>query len=310
MTTVADVAPLHDLLASLEPGAPLTHGALTVVPLLAPTGPEPDWLTLAEAGEAVTITEVGEGGSVPHLTVTNAGDRPVLLLEGEELLGAKQNRVLNTTVLVAAGATLTIPVSCVEQGRWAWRGRGFASSDAALFATLRARKVARVSASLRRGAGHQADQGEVWREIDGLAAQYGVESPTGAMHDVYESRADEIGKARKALTARPGQIGALVYLCGRWLGLDLLATPGLFERAWPRLCAGYAAEAVGTEPDGAVTLAPERLLKGLARVPTEAAAAVGLGREYRLGSRTAQGAALVVDDRVAHLMAFPVSMRH
>jgi hypothetical protein len=45
---------------------------------------------------------VSEGGSVPHLLFINDAMRPVLLLDGEELVGAKQNRVLNLTVLAAA----------------------------------------------------------------------------------------------------------------------------------------------------------------------------------------------------------------
>ena len=72
------------------------------------------------------ISEIGEAGSVPELTLTSTADRPVLLLDGEELIGAKQNRILNTSVLVAAGATLTLPVSCVEHGRWRYARRDFA----------------------------------------------------------------------------------------------------------------------------------------------------------------------------------------
>jgi transposase len=46
----------------------------------------------------VTVQEVSEGGSVPDLLVENSGDTRVLFLEGEELVGAKQNRILNTSV--------------------------------------------------------------------------------------------------------------------------------------------------------------------------------------------------------------------
>ncbi len=63
---------------------------------------EPEWLTLAEAGERVRITEVGKCGSVPDLRVANLGHLPLLLLDGEQLVGARQNRILNMTVLVAA----------------------------------------------------------------------------------------------------------------------------------------------------------------------------------------------------------------
>ena len=61
-----------------------------------------DHLTLKEAldKDALLISEVSHGGSVPELKVINKGSAPVLLLDGEELSEAKQNRVLNTTILV------------------------------------------------------------------------------------------------------------------------------------------------------------------------------------------------------------------
>jgi hypothetical protein len=137
------------------------------------------------------------------------------------------------------------------------------------------------------------------------AAEREVDSPTGAMRDFYAHHTREMDAARAALAPRPGQVGALVFLSKRWLGLDLLPpAPGLFERAWPRLCAGYAAEAVGRKrrmsaPD------PRAVLEAVAQAPVEEAPAVGLGREHRLAGRALAGAALVVEDTVAHFMAFP-----
>src|SRR5438093_7407745 len=94
MPTVADVEPLQEILQSIEPGAPLVHGALTVIPLLAQSLEEVDWVTLDEAGDDVVVSEAAGGASVPTLQASNAGDRPLLLFDGEELIGAKQNRVL------------------------------------------------------------------------------------------------------------------------------------------------------------------------------------------------------------------------
>ena len=42
---------------SIEPGSPLVHGALTVIPLLTPSSKEVDWVTLEEAGDDVVVTE-------------------------------------------------------------------------------------------------------------------------------------------------------------------------------------------------------------------------------------------------------------
>jgi hypothetical protein len=306
MPHVAEISPIARTLGNILVGEPLRHGALTVVPMLAPMLAEPEWLTLAEAGDRVQVTEVEEAGSVPNLKVANMADRPLLLLDGEELVGAKQNRILNTTVLVAARTETTIPVSCVEQGRWGYRGRHFAPGDASLFASVRQKKAAWVTRSIRAGRGHIADQGGVWDDLASKAAEHSVASPTGAMRDFYQRYEEEMAEARRQLAPVPGQIGSLVYLSGRWAGMDLLAGPSLFERVWPRLCAGYAADAIRRKPSDRLTPSPSAVLRRLSGCPVEAAQAVGLGTEYRLAGPRTAGAALIADDRVAHLMAFPV----
>ena len=98
MPTLAEIVPLQQTLASVLAGEPRRHQALTVVPLMAPMEAEPAWLTLAEAGDRVRITEVSEGGSVPDLRVANLEDLPLLLLAGEQLVGAKQNRILTCPI--------------------------------------------------------------------------------------------------------------------------------------------------------------------------------------------------------------------
>jgi ARG/rhodanese/phosphatase superfamily protein len=305
MPTLHEVPEVAQLLASVLTAEPVIHGALAVIPLLAPNLDDPDWLTLEEAGDRVRITEVSEAGSVPFLKVVNEADQPLLLLDGEELIGAKQNRILNTTVLVAAHAEVTIPVSCVEQGRWGYRGRQFRPGDASLFASIRARNVDRVSQSLRVGRGHMADQGEVWAQLACRASELDVDSPTGAMRDLYASHDRDLTAARQALAAQPGQVGALVYMANRWVGLDVLAGPRLFGRAWPRLCAGYVADAIGRKSEPWLRLDAGAVLSELSGSQAERAPAVGLGDEYRLGSAGVAGATLIAERRVAHLMAFP-----
>ncbi len=93
----------------------------------------------------------------------------------------------------------------------------------------------------------------------------------------------------------------------QWVGLNLLAGPELFGRAWPRLCAGYVADAIGREPEPWQRLDAGLVLEALAKGQAEPAAAVGLGEEYRLGTSGLTGAALLAQGRVAHLMAFPTA---
>jgi hypothetical protein len=146
--------------------------------------------------------------------------RPLLLLDGEQLVGAKQNRILNMTVQVAAQSEVTLPVSCVEQGRWGYRARHSTPSDFSLYARLRAKKSGWVSRSLREGRGHAADQLCVWEALAQKAEAHDVQSPTGAMRDFYACYVPEIARAREALAPVPGQVGAVAYVAGRWAGLS------------------------------------------------------------------------------------------
>jgi hypothetical protein len=79
------------------------------------------------------VTEVTGEGRVPELAFENTSTEKILLVDGDELVGAKQNRILNLTILVGVGQKILIPVSCVEQGRWSYRTRDFRSAGRALF---------------------------------------------------------------------------------------------------------------------------------------------------------------------------------
>ena len=94
---------LSQTLSEIEILPARTLGGLTVFALVAPlraTG-ERSYRTLDEAiaAGAARVTEISHAGSVPELCFVNEGDLPVLLLDGEELSGAKQNRILNLTIL-------------------------------------------------------------------------------------------------------------------------------------------------------------------------------------------------------------------
>ncbi len=111
---------------------PMCCEGISLFPLFSDRGvfPEGDsaFVLAAEAIAAGTciVREVSEEGSVSELLVDNASDTPVLFLEGEVLRGAKQDRVLRSSVLVAGGGHTRVPVCCVERGRWEYAGRRFA----------------------------------------------------------------------------------------------------------------------------------------------------------------------------------------
>lgn len=197
------------LLAALKPGEPYVHYGFGLWPLFAPARPEPAYITLVEALAlpGFRITEVSEGGSVPTLRVVNETPQHVLLFDGEELKGAKQNRILNTSILVAAGASLDVPVSCTERGRWSYDSPQFCASGSLAHAELRKRKSAAVMESLEVSQVHLSNQGEVWSEIESLhyAAKTAdsSKSPGTLSHRSRQGARDTARHARSRLRPPP-----------------------------------------------------------------------------------------------------------
>ena len=233
---------LSALPSRISVGVAQTFRNLVVVPLLDPSSPVAGWLTLDDALErgATEITEVSETGSVPQLKLLNRGDAAVFLLDGEELVGAKQNRILNLSILVPGRTSLEIPVSCVEQGRWSWRSRGFSSADRVIYSKLRRSNAEAVSESLAFSGDRRGDQGKVWDDISSKSVRMSVHSDTGAASALYERYREDLDGFVAGIEAAPGQVGAAFLVNGRFAGLDLLAGPDVLARLLPKLVRSYA----------------------------------------------------------------------
>jgi hypothetical protein len=270
----------------------------------------PEYLTLKQAldDQLLVVTEVSEGGSVPDVRVENKADLPVLLLDGEELAGAKQNRVLNTSILLKEHSTTVIPVSCTEQGRWRYSSKAFADSGTVLAATIRSSKSSSVSASLKRRAGYRSDQSGVWRSIAGLSSRARVTSPSGALRDVYEARRKELDEYIEAFEVSDKQVGLLVFVAGKISGFDILSRPEAFAKLAPKLFKSYALEASLKESGDTWKTSveeAEEFLETAAEAPHTTHDSVGYGTDYRFSTEELVGSALVVDDTVIHTAFFP-----
>jgi len=298
-------------LSALALGEAQTHSNIVVFPLLGPDVGAAPYLTLAEAlaAQCLKVTEVSESGSVPELKVVSNSDRPVLLLDGEELVGAKQNRVLNTTILLKERAETRIPVTCVEQGRWAYASASFAASEAVMSRKVRACKTRSVSESLTAGAHFMSDQSEVWQEVAALQNSAGVASATGAMQDVFQARAADLETCTRIFTPVTGQTGLFVVVDGEVAGFDIVAHADAYGKLRPKLLRSYLIDAL-VEPKPrpadaaqAATVA-QAFLHEAGKSDEKPFASVGYGTDYRYQKPGLAGSALVHEDRIVHMAFF------
>jgi hypothetical protein len=88
-----------------------------------------DYFTLDEAleGKWIEVAEFSENGLVPQIKIINRSNRMVFLMAGEQVVGCKQNRVLNASIMVPVHSEIPFPVTCVEGGRWGYQSSVFSS---------------------------------------------------------------------------------------------------------------------------------------------------------------------------------------
>jgi hypothetical protein len=317
-------SPVARALSSVALGPETAVRDLVMFPLLRRESHDPaserpcvPYIVLDEAlaSGSLEITEISAAGRVPDLRVVNRGPAATLLLDGEELLGAKQNRIVNLTVLVPGHAEITIPVSCVEAGRWQARSRLFAASPQAQYAVGRAKRNAQVTESIRSSGSRFSDHADIWSDIAAKSGRLRSSSPTGAMQAMFLDHADYIDACVEALSPVEGQVGALFAIGGRVVGFDLFASDATFGKLLPKLVRSVAIDARDAGGGGSADAPPPSTLRtragdflhAAAEAALHVAPAVGLGEDVRLSAPGLTGAALVVEEQVLHLAAFAIA---
>jgi hypothetical protein len=301
---------IKEYLGQIKVGRKQSYKNLGLFPLLSEYAASLDYLTLDEAFAAglIEVGEIDQAGSVPEIRVVNSAPKKVLILDGEELVGAKQNRIVNTTIIVEAHSTTVIPVSCVEQGRWDYSGAGFRSEGRVMAAELRAMKSRQVHDSVRVSGKYRSDQGAIWDKIEEKAARMGAASPSMAMSMIYEKKLSDIREYEARFRPVGMQIGAVLMINGRIAGLDSFGDAGCFSRYFKKLLGSYILDAIDrVEPEK-----EHKVLRGDATSFLRAAIAanvesrpsVALGTDCRIASDKLTGFALTLDGQVLHLAMF------
>ena len=301
---------IDEFIGGLKLGRKQSYRNLTVFALLSDYATNLNYLTLDEAlsGNLIEVVEKNEGGTVPELKVVNRSDRMVLILDGEELVGAKQNRIVNTTILIAGNTTTVIPVSCVEQGRWSYKSDKFSSEKRMLSGSLRSKKADQVKHSLKNLGNFSSNQAEIWEDVSELASDLNAESPSMAMSEIYRKEAPSIQKYVKHFDLTDSQIGAVFMINGKVGGMDCFGKLETFSKVFKKLLESYALDAIDSFEKGQAFKVTKneaaKFLEASAECRVEAHQSVGLGTDCRLDSDGSTGFALAHKKQVLHMSLF------
>lgn len=253
----------------------------------------PKITTLDEAFDKcdVEIRELANP-DISEVLFDNQGDYPLLVLDGEEMTGALQNRIIASSNLIAARTSRTIPVICAEEGRWDEIG-GFATgfcSYPRIRALLASKKI--------------NTQQVIWREIDRKLTATKTISQSSSMHDIYNNLEEEILRYVEGFQSLNHKtIGFIGVAGGRILGCDVFSQPMTYRKFETKLIRSYALDAIEYQKKSRGSIDVAGFLNQVITKLTNKR--LGKRENFSVKGLGFSGQGIILQKQLIHLSAFP-----
>lgn len=305
---------MHQVLPQLQ-ALPQLHvghaigrvGPLTVIPIWT-DAPMPDKRSYAlpAQGALGLVSEHHEGPRVGELICDNAGDDPLLLLEGMTLDGGWQHRVLTRSLLLAPHQRTAIPVRCIEQSRW---DGAHAQSFSRFDVPLRMRATLRNLDEPYAHRGSEPDQGRVWRRVADYQRRTGRTSATNSLHELNVASLADAAAGPASVRPLPGQRGVIIGALGQPVLAEITDHPDTLAQRWDALLNGPLLDVEGLPfvPTPAGAARAFAALLAAHRVVVDGDA--GIGRSLRIPDEASLSLRGIADQR-ALLHASVINTRH
>ena len=256
----------------------------------------------------IQVTEVSASGSVNDICVVNTSTHFVFLMDGDILSGAKQNRVINTSILLGPQSKTIIPVSCVESGRWNASSDKFGSTDYTAPLELRKSKAEQVHRSLKFEATYKSDQGSIWNTVSKVSEKMNVASDTSNLSDVYEKGANSYDKFLETFKPEKDANGVAFFINRNLVNLEIFNRSNIFNEYFPKMIKGVSMDAFGLKTESKIGKSEAdykvlNLIDRLEIIESDINKGVGLGNEKRFVTNDVTGFQLDYNSNLIHLAA-------
>ena len=213
------------------------EGNITLIQLETLEGEGFGFLTAAPAidqGDLV-IKEVRQEGSVNTLLAINHTDNYYLLTDMDLLKGAKQNRAVNTSVLIAPLSKQEVDVSCVERSRWSYDSPTFKPGPEILDLLMRSAKVESLRNDLKEN--RSSTQSNIWGLINKKMGENNFISDTEDYSSMLESNEAE-HKAKFRFLPENTCNGLAVFDNKRLVSFDIFGNREVYRHYFEKLAGG------------------------------------------------------------------------
>ncbi len=230
--------------------------------------------------------QISETGSVPTLHFCNKTGREVLILQGEYVLGGKQNRMVAANVYLERGFDGNVPVRCVQQHRWQGDvGSAFDTSE-----SIAPKSVMYAT----------ANQQAVWSRVSCLAQAHHVATPTQNLGDIFQEKKNETNRYLKSFSYTPESIGIVTAITtqgAKKYGVDVFDRHQTMEHHFRKLAESNALDALESRSAGATSV--DDLIRFLGSIKAchfNERTPVSLGKDFQLQCHSAEGFALTYEE--------------
>lgn len=294
---------LNDYFDDLEYLDTQTYENLSVIGIGGKPNSNVDLLPLKKGLDLglVTISELPDA-SVGTIHVVNEAVTPLLILDGEELIGAKQNRIANSTYIIPPNSEMDIPVSCTEEGRWYFITDNFDYSDHFATVNVRRAKSEDVSKSLKNNGTYSSNQSRVWSEINSISEKLNVKSGTDALRDMYEFNRKKISQYQKHFPLQENQIGSIFFINNKIVGFEILYNHNLYKNFHNKFVESYIPSAIsqaeGHFDDADYSSLLNEFNQDMLDSEFESSESVGLNKDLRVDNSKITGYMTLLDNNL------------
>ena len=258
----------------------------------------------AIAKNQVQISEVNKEGLLTKLSVSNKSSDNIIILNGELIIGTqiRQDRIVDSTVLIPGHATVLINTFCGEQYRWSPRlSNKISTSESLYFSSGRANNAADINTKLSK-------QCRIWSEISEKISDFNVKSFTNSVDQIYKKKKVNVEEIVNFFKIPSEAVGVVLGINNQLVNIDIFSNNCMLQIYLPKIIRSIALDSFKKISKRSYLKKKDvhRFLRQIHQANKQKRQVVegALGEELQFNSESVAGSILYHKEQTVHFSAF------
>ena len=258
----------------------------------------------AIAKNQVQISEVNKEGLLTKLSVSNKSSDNIIILNGELIIGTqiRQDRIVDSTVLIPGYATVLINTFCGEQYRWSPRlTNKISTSESLYFSSGRANNAADINTKLSK-------QCRIWSEISEKISDFNVKSFTNSVDQIYKKKKVNVEEIVNFFKIPSEAVGVALGINHQLVNIDIFSNNCMLQIYLPKIIRSIVLDSFKKISKKSYLKKKEvhRFLRQIHQANKQKRKVVEgtLGEELQFNSESVAGSILYHKEQTVHFSAF------